>query len=233
MNNIEVMVLNHNLDGTPLFLAKLTQRGHEINSMHDVFDLYNSCKNKTPSSRLIELPHTTIQRMCHVTIAIVGLSTKAVSQLRTHAKRATFLSTSTQYSSFEGRDNNFVYPPELMSLDKEILDQSYEAIMNAYQLLLNHGVDKDQAGYLLPQSLRKALIIDASIDEWNYILSTRLCHRNTEEVQYICSLIYKAIADINLVWVSKALPKCAYGSCPEGKFCCGKPFLPVANENQK
>ena len=33
MKNIKVEILDHNLDGTPLFLAKLTQRGSQISSM--------------------------------------------------------------------------------------------------------------------------------------------------------------------------------------------------------
>ena len=224
MDKIEVEILGHNLSGFPLFLAKLTQRGHQITGMKDLKDLYFDCIEKTPSERLMKLPHTTIQRMCYVTIAITGLSTKALTQLRTHAKRATCISTSTQYSSYEGRDDNFVIPKGLENEDKEQMLKAYQKIQEDYEVMIANGVDKDLAGYLLPQGLRKAFIMHASIDDWNYILRTRLCHRNTKEVQHICKLIYKAIRDINPVWVINALPACAKGICPEGNFCCGKKF---------
>lgn len=225
MDKIEVKVLSHNLNGMPLFLAKLTQRGHQISSMEDLEELYDDSIEKTPSTRLIKLPHTTIQRMCFVTIAITGLSTKALTQLRTHAKRATCISTSTQYSSYEGRENNFVMPPNLTETEQNKMTAAYNAIQGWYTNLIEfEKTDKDLAGYLLPQGLRKAFIMHANIDDWNYILSTRLCHRNTKEVQHICKLIYKAIREIHPVWVSKALPKCVEGQCPEGNFCCGQKF---------
>ena len=225
MDKIEVKILGHNLSGMPLFLAKLTQRGHQITCMKDLEELYESSITKVPSERLIKLPHTTIQRMCFVTVAIAGLSTKALTQLRTHAKRATCISTSTQYSSYEGREDNFVMPPDLTEMQQNKMRAAYNAIQGWYTNLIEvEKADKDLVGYLLPQGLRKAFIMHANIDDWNYILSTRLCHRNTKEVQHICKLIYKAIRDINPVWVSKALPKCADGACPEGNFCCGQKF---------
>lgn len=224
MNKIEVKILQHNLNGLPLFLAKLTQRGHKITNMSDLLQLYNDNINKVPSEQILKLPHTTIQRMCHVTIAITGLSTKALTQLRTHAKRATCISTSTQYSSYESREDNYTLPPGLNDNEKQDIISAYNTINKLYSEMIINGTDKDLAGYILPQGLRKAFIMDASIDDWNYILSTRLCHRNTKEVQYICKLIYNEIAKISPNWVYNAMPKCANEKCPEGSFCCGKIF---------
>ncbi len=222
MDKIEVKILDHNLNKNFVtFLAMLTQRGSEINSMRDIEALYQKVVDKAPRDALIKLPHTTIQRMNYVTIAICGLSTKAVSQLRTHAKRCTCISTSTQYSSYENRADNYVFPSNIDDLDKTMMEQAYKNIQRAYNDLLKFA-DKDAVGYLLPQGLRKAFIMSANIDDWNYILRTRLCHRNTKEVQYICKLIYNAIKAIDPVWVSNALPLCSNGKCPEGKFCCGQ-----------
>ena len=79
MDKIEVKILDHNLNKNFVtFLAMLTQRGSEINSMQDIEALYQKVVDKAPKEALIKLPHTTIQRMNYVTIAICGLSTKAV-----------------------------------------------------------------------------------------------------------------------------------------------------------
>ena len=224
MDKIEVKILDHNLNKNFVtFLAMLTQRGSEINSMQDIEALYKKVVDKAPKEALIKLPHTTIQRMNYVTIAICGLSTKAVSQLRTHAKRCTCISTSTQYSSYENRADNYVFPSDIDDFDKTTMEQAYKDIQRAYNTLLKFA-DKDAVGYLLPQGLRKAFIMSANIDDWNYILRTRLCHRNTKEVQHICKLIYNAIKAIDPVWVSNALPLCSNCQCPEGNFCCGVKF---------
>lgn len=216
MKRIKVKVLQHNLDGTPLFLAKLTQRGHEINSINDIEMLFNGCKDKVPSANLLSLPHGTLKRMCYLTVAIEGLSTKAVSQLRTHARNLTFMSTSTQYSAFDGRTDNFVQQKA------DNLGWYYSVVDQMYKDLLEQGVDKDTASYILPQGLRKALIISGNFEAWQYMLKTRLCHRNTKEVQHICRLIVKEIKQIAPVWADLCWPDCKDSYCKEGKFCCGK-----------
>lgn len=224
-DGIEVRILSHNCYGQSVFLAKLTQRGHVINTMEDLVKLYNECLFKKPSKDLISLPHSTIKRICYITIAIVGLSTKAVSQLRTHAKRLTFVSTSTQYSSYENRESNYVMPDGLKDKQIESMKNAYLDVHVIYSRLIKEGMDKDKAGYLLPQGLKKALIISGNLDDWEYVMQTRLCHRNTQEVQDICKLIYKEIeAECGKEFVVNMMPKCVNDKCPEGKFCCKRKF---------
>lgn len=219
--HIQVKILDHNLDGMPLFLAKLTQRGHLISDMNDLLNLYDDSVHNTPSSNLLTIPHSTIRRMNYMTIAVVGLSTKAVSQLRTHATRLTFLSTSTQYSAYVGRANNYVTPEGL----DDKLDKAYEEIQNVYESLIEQGIDKDKAGYLLPQGLRKTLIISGNLDAWQYVLSLRSCRRNTEEVQHICRLIRNEIITmVGPEFLAGMYPSCVDGKCNEGRFSCGKPL---------
>lgn len=225
MDKIEVKIIDHNLNGMAKFLARLTQRGHLINSMADLNTLYEECVHTAPSEYLLTLPHSTIKRMNYLTVAITGLSTKCVSQIRTHATRLTFVSTSTQYSSYEGRNDNYVIPEGLSEEDEYNIRNAYKDIQNEYAKLISLGVDKDKAGYLLPQGLRKALIISGNLDAWQYVMSLRLCNRNTKETQHVMRLIYKAIEqECGPEYVVGMLPPCVKGVCKEGKFCCGKRF---------
>ena len=225
MQNIKVKILKHNLDGTPLFLAKMTQRGHEITSMDDLAKLYEDNIDKQPSENFLKLPHSTIFRMCEMTIAIYGLSTKAVSQLRTHATRLTFMSTSTQYSEFTGLEMPYVIPEGLTEKQKEKWTKALKAIHKSYAEMYELTADKDKAGYLLPQSLRKCLVIHGNFPAWQYMLSLRMCNRNTREVQYICEQIYEAIKnECGENWAKMCLPPCVNGACKEGKFSCGKKY---------
>lgn len=225
MDRIDVEILEGNLNGMPKFLARLTQRGHLIEGMDDVLKLYDDAVEGAPSKYLLSLPHTTIQRMNYLTIAITGLSTKAVSQLRTHAKRLTFVSTSTQYSDFSGCNDNYVIPDGLSDEARMNLIDTYDGIQHMYEKLIQLGVDKDKASYVLPQGLRKVLIISGSLDDWNYVLRTRLCHRNTEEVRYVCrAIVNKVIDEFGEEYTVNMLPPCVNGKCLEGKFSCGKRF---------
>lgn len=227
MKQIEVEILRCDFDQMPKFLARLTQRGHLISSLEDVNKLYDDCVcNDEPiSKKLATIPHDTIRRMNYLTVCVTGLSTKAVSQLRTHAKRLTFLSTSTQYSSFDQRKDNFVMPPCAKVDDRLQIEAYYEIIETAYKKLLSKGVDKDIASYILPQGLRKTLIISGNWSDWQYVMRTRLCNRNTKEVQYIMELIAKEIIkNCGKEYIEGMLPNCVDGKCQEGDLSCKKKY---------
>lgn len=228
MDKIKVRILKHDFDGMPLFLAKLTQRGSQINSMGDLLKLYEENVHKQPSAGLLKLPHTTIQRMCNMTVAIFGLSTKAVSQLRTHATRLTFISTSTQYSEYSGVQDPYTIPPGLNPAEYAVAVDALQRIHEAYSQLSSLTGDRDKASYLLPQGLRKCLIVSGKFPDWQYVLQTRLCNRNTKEVQYICQLILQEMNDkCGKVWADQCLPTCCSTGCREGKFCCGHKYEDV------
>jgi thymidylate synthase (FAD) len=234
MDNIKVKILEHNFNGTPIFLARMTQRGHLINNIDDLLKLYKDNINKTPSKDLLKLPHSTIFRMNYLTVAIYGLSTKAVSQLRTHATRLTFMSTSTQYSEFTGQECPYVIPEGLSEEQKEEFKTAFINVHNAYAKCFDDIKDKDKAGYLLPQGLRKCLVISGNFPAWQYMLSLRLCNRNTREVQYICELILDAITkECGKNWADVCLPPCVDGKCKEGKFCCGHPYIDKRSDSRE
>lgn len=234
MDNIKVKILEHNFNGTPIFLARMTQRGHLINNIDDLLKLYKDNINKTPSKDLLKLPHSTIFRMNYLTVAIYGLSTKAVSQLRTHATRLTFMSTSTQYSEFTGQECPYVIPEGLSEEQQKELKTAFTNAHIAYAKCFDDIKDKDKAGYLLPQGLRKCLVISGNFPAWQYMLSLRLCNRNTREVQYICELILDAITkECGKNWADVCLPPCVDGKCKEGKFCCGHPYIDKRSDGRE
>lgn len=239
MKKIEVKILEHNLNGMAKFLAQLTQRGQQISCMDDLDDLCNKTIGQVPSPALLTLPHSTLRRMNYITIAITGLSTKALSQIRTHATRLTFVSTSTQYSSYEDRKDNYVMPDGLNEEQEEKMKLAYHKIQLAYNELIVNGVDKDKAGYLLPQGLRKALIASGTLDNWEYVLRTRLCRRNTLETQHIMRLIYKALKEecgeeflVNCLPTCVCVPERGLTRCLEQKFSCGNPLKKEEIENE-
>ena len=224
-DDIEVRILGTWL-GEELFLGRLTQRGDEIHSVEDLMTLrHKSLFGKAPSADYMRLPHTTLRRMSLIEVAIVGLSTKCMNQLRTHATRLTFVSTSTQYSKYTGQDN-FILPSGLSEEAADAMKKLYDNVQSVYNRLINeYGVDNDKASYILPQSLRKAVVISGPLDAWEYVMRTRLCHRNSEEMQYVMKLLYKEFAKrMPPTYLVNMLPKCTTTGCEEGKFCCGKKF---------
>lgn len=246
MNNIEVKVLHESHEcpaGMMMFLANLTQKGHNINSMNDLEDLYSKCLNNHKSaSAITKLPHGTIKRFAPITIAIVGASRRFLAQARTHQVGLDFVSASLQYSDYSG-GSRFVVPYELTKLDTErnhddwipgfnsaFYTQAYlDACvkdMEDYELLIKAGVSNDTAGYKAPQGLRNVLIIQGNHQSWDYFIRLRACNRNTEETKYVTTLIWNELlkTEDGTELFKYAGPDCCHGNCREGKMSCGKPI---------
>lgn len=248
MRDIEVAILNEahtRPSGMMMFLAKLTQRGHNIKNMEDLMKLYNSTVYEKPSGSEIikavsDMPHGTIKRFAPITIAIVGASRRFLAQARTHQVGLDYVSASLQYSNYSGAAQ-FCVPYELIKKDSEIshedwipgftssfFEQAYidgcAKDMEDYKNLIAAGISNDVAGYKAPQGLRNILIIQGNHQAWDYFIRLRTCNRNTEETQYVTMLIWEMLKNLSNDGddlFSHAGPDCLFGQCREGKMCCG------------
>lgn len=248
MNNIEVAVIDEHGDPAKMmsFLARLTQRGHNIKCMDDIYALME----KPSSDKLIESMmkmenHGTIKRFTPITIAIVGASRRFLAQIRTHSIGLNFVSASLQYSDYSG-SADFVVPYALMEADDNLAYEigmnwansrvttyldSCKASMETYKLLAEE-TDNDTAGYAAPQGLRNILIIQGNHEAWLHLIKLRACNRNTNETQYVMLRIWEELLktqDGELMF-KYAGADCAYGSCLEGKMCCGNPWKKLVRE---
>lgn len=244
MKKIEVAVLDshNNPGGMMMFLAKLTQRGHNIKCMDDLKKLYNDSISPMPATieRVAALPHGTIKRFCPITIAIVGASRRFLAQARTHQVGFNYVSASLQYSNYAG-EADFVVPYALMEADhsnnkgindrtvqhslvQEYLDSCNESMIT-YQRLAE-ATDNDTAGYAAPQGLRNILIMQANHEAWMNFIRSRSCNRNTNETQYVTLRIWEELlkTEDGEEMFRYAGPDCMFGACREGKMCCGKPL---------
>lgn len=245
MNKIEVAVLHeaHNCPaGMMMFLAKLTQHGHNIKNMDDLMKLYNDSMNKHKTATAVAaLPHGNIKRFTPITIAIVGASRRFLAQARTHQVGITYVSASLQYSDYSGKAD-FVVPYAITEAshngvrinDMDPVDyylRCCQEDMEQYQLLAE-ATDNDTAGYKAPQGLRNILIIQANHESWMNVIRARGCSRNTTETQYVTLCIWEELlkTEDGEEMFHFAGPDCMYGMCREGKMCCGKPLRKFVDE---
>lgn len=244
MNKIEVAVLHEAHEcpaGMMMFLAKLTQRGHSVKNMDDLYKLYNSSMdNHEPARAVAALPHGTIKRFAPITIAIVGASRRFLAQARTHQVGVTYVSGSLQYSDYSDTEffttapwpelqDRFVVPYPLLDNQEAMtyyLTGCARDMIEYHELINKFGVDNDTAGYKAPQGMRNVLIMQANHEAWMNFIRARGCNRNTVETQYVTMLIWEALlntADGEELFYY-AGPDCAWGACREGKMSCGKPL---------
>ena len=251
MRNIEVAVLNEAHDcpaGMMMFLAKLTQRGHNIHCMDDLMKLYHdSIGHHKTAEAVANLPHGTIKRFTPITVAIVGASRRFLAQARTHQVGFNYVSASLQYSDYSGQAD-FVVPYALIEADAKVCKimeenpsknwnpalcdtnrsrylYSCRVAMNAYKEIAE-ATDNDTAGYVAPQGLRNILIMQANHEAWMHFIRLRGCNRNTVETQYVTMRIWEELlkTEDGVEMFHYAGPDCMYGMCREGKMSCGEPL---------
>lgn len=249
MDKIEVGVIAEHGDAleTMGFLARMTQRGHNIKSLEDIKELLGKPVPSKFAEALMKMElHGTIKRFTPITVAIVGASRRFLAQARTNQVGFNYVSASLQYSNY-GDTADFVVPYSLMEARNrrttlmtadgdgwkpqdpvELYLESCRDSMDTYRKLADM-TDNDTAGYAAPQGLRNILIMQGNHEAWLHFLKTRTCNRNTEETQYVAMRIWDALLKTSggKEMFKFAGPDCMYGICREGKMCCAKPMKKV------
>ena len=255
MNKIQVAVLaegHQSPGGMMMFLARLTQRGHNVKSMDDLLGMYNKAVDVDPAVSTEEeiakrekllrtvasLPHGTITRFSPITVAIVGASRRFLAQARTHQVGVTYVSASLQYSDYSDKAD-FVVPYEMLGNEPNELEarrvylKSCTRDMNNYKYFIEEcGMSNDTAGYAAPQGLRNILIMQGNNESWAHFIRMRACNRNTLETQYVALKIWEELlhtTDGDSMFCNIG-PDCVTGKCREGKFSCGKPMSGTPTE---
>ena len=247
MNKIQVAVLaegHQSPGGMMMFLARLTQRGHNIKSMDDLLAMYDKAVKTDPAvtseegiarrekllRTVASLPHGTITRFAPITVAIVGASRRFLAQARTHQVGMTYVSASLQYSDYSDQAD-FVVPYEMLGSEPNELEarrvylKSCTRDMNNYKYFIEEcGMSNDTAGYAAPQGLRNILIMQGNNESWAHFIRMRSCRRNTTETRFVALKIWEELLKTTdgCSMFGKLGPDCVTGMCREGEFSCGR-----------
>lgn len=246
MNKIEVGVIaeHGNALETMGFLARLTQRGHNIKSLQDIKDMLGKPVSNPFAEALMKMElHGTIKRFTPITVAIVGASRRFLAQARTNQVGFNYVSASLQYSDYSDTAD-FVVPYALIEAKHnskgifhyagnactvydpvEAYLASCKSSMDTYKIIAG-ATDNDTAGYAAPQGLRNILIMQGNHEAWLHFIKTRTCNRNTVETQYVALRIWEELLKTagGEEMFQFAGPDCMFGRCREGKMCCGLPM---------
>lgn len=228
MNKIEIKILNPDVinDSERLMVAaaRLTQRGHEITGIDDFMRMYESSYTDAFVKRLVNMPHTTLQKFTTINIVVSGISRRFLAQITRHQNEVKFMSTSLQYSNYS-YGSDFVVPYGLLQLGDEAIN-SYLSVcaksMTIYKQLAA-TIKHDDAGYVAPQSLRGMLLISATPYQWKHMIAQRTCRRNSDEIRYVMLMIWEMLTALNPDYFSQMGPDCMTSNCKEGTMSCKRP----------
>ena len=138
-----------------------------------------SCKDKG---------HLATLRFAHATFHVSGIS-RACSHQFVRSKHLDFLQRSQRYC--KENETSFVIPPYLVDSPFE---EEYLHCLEAYQELINRGVKKEDARFVLPEATTTELIVTGNFQAWLDFIELRADKHAQWEIREVARTINNILA---------------------------------------
>jgi len=156
------------------------------------------------------------------TFCIEGVSRTATHQFVRH-RIASYSQQSQRYVKAD-EEESFVVPPEIDG-NAEARDKvlsHYKAALKLYFELLEMGVKKEDARYVLPEGAETRIMVTMNARELFHFFSLRCCNRAQWEIRSAAVDMLKEAKKVAPLIFEGAGPGCLRGPCPEKEYSCGK-----------
>ena len=126
----------------------------------------------------------------------------------------------------EENNLNIIIPESIKKHDdlKEIYINTIEIIQDAYNILINAGISKEDARHLLPNATETSFVVTMNCRSLLNFFKLRCCKRAQWEIRKVANLMLEECRKVLPEVFNYAGATCdVYGYCPENeKFSCGK-----------
>ena len=180
--------------------------------------------SKNLIAELFKSGHLSTFEHVSFTFGIDGLSRVASHQLVRH-RLASFSQQSQRYVKMS-HDPEAVVIPNTIKNNSEALKIFNDAVENsqkAYADLINLGISKEDARFILPHGHSTRLVMTMNARELHHFFNLRLCRRAQWEIQELARKMLILCREKAPILFEKAGPACIFGNCNEARFC-GKPY---------
>lgn len=172
--------------------------------------------------KIMSLGHHSVLEHATFTFGVEGISRVTSHQLVRH-RVASYSQQSQRYVSHVERFG-VVEPPAITVNEeaKRIFDFTVGVVHQAYNQLVEMGIQAEDARYLLPNATETKVIISMNARELLHFFKLRCCERAQWEIRSMAVGMLKLVKNIAPTIFQNAGPGCVAGPCPEGEFCCGR-----------
>lgn len=193
-----------------------------------------NCYDSTPSDdgRIMDScyrsGHHSVLEFCDFTFHVEGVSRALTHQL-VRSRLASFAQRSQRYCN----EDEFEYcTPRSISIKDDaavIYKELHEKIRDTYKALVNTGVPKEDARFILPNSCCSTIEVKMNLRELIHFMNFRLCSRAQWEIrelaQHMKSEVIKVAPQLERYLVPKCEAHSPYNFCTEHKSCGRHPIL--------
>jgi thymidylate synthase (FAD) len=166
-------------------------------------------------------------RHCYFSFLVDGISRACSHQLVRH-RPASYSQQSQRYVSMEGF--SYVTPETVKEVKVKVngREVSYDDVMEflgrVYRALVEAGVPKEDARFVLPNACTTRILFTMNGEELVHFLRLRTCSRAQWEIREMAIKILIELRKKFPELFKDVGPNCYYlGYCTEGKKSCGKP----------
>ncbi|HAW50447.1 TPA: FAD-dependent thymidylate synthase [bacterium] len=175
-------------------------------------------KRKYFIDKLLKMGHISPFEHISFTFSISGISRACSHQLVRH-RIASYSQQSQRYVFFDRPE--YIIPETIK--DKDAFSKKVEEIVRFYHSLVNDGVPKEDARYILPQAFATKFIMTMNARELLHFFRLRCCNRAQWEIGQLAENMLSLVKDVAPNIFNNAGPPCITGPCLEGEFSCKKP----------
>lgn len=158
--------------------------------------------------------HHSILEHSKITFTIEGCSRTCTHQLVRH-RLASYTQQSQRYVKVDKPE--YVIPDSIKNNPKAL--EKYEKLMkktwNAYKELINMGIPKEDARFVLPNATRTSIVVTMNFRELLHTMSLRMCYNAQWEIRNIFWALWEQVMQIAPHIFIHAVPPCIKrGYCP-------------------
>jgi thymidylate synthase (FAD) len=179
----------------------------------------DSEKAKQIIKRVTGYGHASVIEHASFTFSLEDVSRAMTHQLVRH-RIASYTQQSQRYVTYDTL-KKYVTPPSIVNSTeaKEIFEETLKNISDAYQKLLNIGIPKEDARYILPNAAKTNIIVTMNARELHHFFNLRCCARSQWEIREAAKEMLRQVKKVAPALFENAGPSCMnLGFCPEGKM---------------
>ena len=171
--------------------------------------------------RIMNLGHFSVLEHASFTFGIEGISRVTSHQLVRH-RIASYSQQSQRYVKMENISS--IVPSDIDHDEelKEEFSKICEEALTLYTKMVEKGVSKEDARFILPSAAETKIIVTMNARELLHFFNLRCCNRAQWEIRELSKKMLKQVKEIAPIIFANGGPRCLMGNCPEGPMTCGK-----------
>ena len=216
-----VILLEHTPDPERI-VAAAARLCYSSSSATDLLERLTPERTQSFVSHLMSMGHESPIEHISFTFAIDGVSRACSHQLVRH-RIASYSQQSQRYVNMQQFD--YILPPEIAADEKAaaVFEAQMRASQEAYDKLIELGMQQEDACYLLPNACETKLVMTMNARSLHNFFALRICMRAQWEIRALATQMLELVKPVAPSIFAKAGPSCiSEGVCHEGDLSCGR-----------